>query len=56
MPRLTLGAAAIVAIAMGCGRPEENTVIVPMMSPPTTGTPIDRETPAKLETATFAVG
>ncbi|HZL73013.1 MAG TPA: hypothetical protein VFC86_11160 [Planctomycetota bacterium] len=51
-----ISAAALAALAAsGCGRPEENHVIVPMgssMSVP----PVDREAPARLETATFAVG
>jgi len=47
--------AVALAILASCGRPEENHVIVPMgssMSVP----PVDREAPARLETATFAVG
>jgi len=52
----TISAAmVIVAVATACGRPEEHTVIV-QMAPSTLGTPIDRDVPARLETATFAVG
>jgi len=54
MSRIALAALVILAMT-ACGRPEENTVIV-QMAPSTLGTPIDRDVPATIETATFAVG
>ena len=51
------GAAALIALAMaGCGRPEEKPVSITQAMAASTIPPIDRETPARLETATFAVG
>ena len=50
-----LAATVSLVVLTSCGRPEESQVIVPMgssMSVP----PVDREAPARLETATFAVG
>ena len=55
MSRVAVAALVILAITAACGRPEEHTVIV-QMAPSTLGTPIDRDVPARLETATFAVG
>ena len=56
MLRLT-GVAALVAIlASGCGRPEEISVTPVQTMAGTSIPPVDRETPTRLETATFAVG
>jgi hypothetical protein len=53
---LRLVAVAVgLAVAAGCGRPEENAV-TPAQMASTLIPPVDRETPARLETATFAVG
>jgi hypothetical protein len=51
-----LGVAAALAILSACGhRPEEKNVI-PQTMAGTAIPAVDRETPATLETATFAVG
>jgi uncharacterized lipoprotein YajG len=55
MRRLTC-AAAVLALAACSGRPEEKTVTPVQTMAGTALPPIDRESPARLETATFAVG
>jgi hypothetical protein len=56
MRRLICAAAAALALAACSGRPEEKTVTPVQTMAGTAIPPIDRETPARLETATFAVG
>lgn len=56
MFRLTGVAALVALLASGCGRPEENPVNTTQAMAVTSIPPIDRETTARLETATFAVG
>ncbi len=40
----------------GCGRMEEKPVTTTQAMAATASPPVDRETPTRLETATFAVG
>jgi len=52
-----ISAASLAAVlAAGCGRPEEIAVTPVQAMSAASSPPIDRETPARLETATFAVG
>lgn len=55
MLRLLVVAGALAVLA-SCGRPEENFVANSQTMAGTALPPLDREAPARLETATFAVG